>query len=850
MLRLMVVVCLVLFAKLSEAQNYTIANLRSQPAEWVEKALGTPTQRTTPEHGVTHWRYVTPDGDFVVTFWNGGATLGIPPITGHNHGLTEFDPKLLQEAAKQARVQNDLHSAVGFLTRCASVRPSDRGCRRALAKATTEYHASIEEARLRFESTKETYTWLRVLQEAHEVLPNEPLLGRLWSEGQQNYLNLNSSLAQKHLDSRRATQSAEIAAKVKSALQGNDLDAAARVLLPKAGLTEFATPVGDFRSAVLACVQQQCSALFADGTDRLGTLLHSVPRLETFQPLFDEATTAGVTKIVSQLVSDAISQLAKSGDQSVDWAQRRLLREQLEGRAPVLARSPFVDLSNLGPAPAVATFDLGVIPAACGTALNVSRAAPVLPGGIEWLPSNTATREHIAVKVSDWDCGTSDSTIEKMSVASSYVVGQQQISNPSYAALQVQLQAAQAELNRIVVQKTVNPPANGWAGLAVGLQEGTARNRVNSLLRQLQETSPYLSQPVIGPYTAYKVVGTRTAYVRARVEAIDLRDGTTVSLSVGADAKHTANGVEGVLAGDQAGLQNAALTFRSGHDLFRETSSKLSGDLHEAVRAALGRLVLRRAGTMFTKKESPSNVVAHLLLARDAGCPSASLTPFDAVLSLARSETVTPAALAGLTAADFGISPELGPAKPAKSGAGPLANVLQAVVTIEAATGSGSGFFVEGGRYALTNAHVVGAAAKVKIRTANKSVLLGTVVKTSEEHDLALIEVGGGFPAFLKLGDSDTVDVGADILAVGSPLGLSGTVTKGIVSAVRRLDSGITWLQIDASLNRGNSGGPLVLPDGTVVGVNSWKLRGESIEGLAFAIAVNDAKQLFKMFLK
>jgi serine protease Do len=138
----------------------------------------------------------------------------------------------------------------------------------------------------------------------------------------------------------------------------------------------------------------------------------------------------------------------------------------------------------------------------------------------------------------------------------------------------------------------------------------------------------------------------------------------------------------------------------------------------------------------------------------------------------------------------------------------------------------------------------------VKIRTANKSVLLGTVVKTSEEHDLALIEVGGGFPAFLKLGDSDTVDVGADILAVGSPLGLSGTVTKGIVSAVRRLDSGITWLQIDASLNRGNSGGPLVLPDGTVVGVNSWKLRGESIEGLAFAIAVNDAKQLFKMFLK
>ena len=87
-----------------------------------------------------------------------------------------------------------------------------------------------------------------------------------------------------------------------------------------------------------------------------------------------------------------------------------------------------------------------------------------------------------------------------------------------------------------------------------------------------------------------------------------------------------------------------------------------------------------------------------------------------------------------------------------------------------------------------------------------------------------------------------------DVVAVGSPLGLSGTVTRGILSAVRRVDDQ-TFLQIDAAISPGNSGGPLLSEDGQVIGINSWRIRPDLGESLNFAIAINDAKDLFRAFL-
>jgi serine protease Do len=95
----------------------------------------------------------------------------------------------------------------------------------------------------------------------------------------------------------------------------------------------------------------------------------------------------------------------------------------------------------------------------------------------------------------------------------------------------------------------------------------------------------------------------------------------------------------------------------------------------------------------------------------------------------------------------------------------------------------------------------------------------------------------------LPLGNSDAATIGQDVYAIGNPLGLTGTVTKGIVSAIRSA-SGRSYIQLDATINPGNSGGPLLDTDGAVIGVTTFKIRG--IEGLNFAIAAHEIKNTFQ----
>lgn len=91
-------------------------------------------------------------------------------------------------------------------------------------------------------------------------------------------------------------------------------------------------------------------------------------------------------------------------------------------------------------------------------------------------------------------------------------------------------------------------------------------------------------------------------------------------------------------------------------------------------------------------------------------------------------------------------------------------------------------------------------------------------------------------------------DVGTDVIAISNPLGLQGTVTKGIVSAVRRI-GGVNCQQIDAAINHGNSGGPLLTDAGDVIGINTLKIVVDGAELLGFAIAIDDAKKVFKDYL-
>jgi serine protease Do len=151
----------------------------------------------------------------------------------------------------------------------------------------------------------------------------------------------------------------------------------------------------------------------------------------------------------------------------------------------------------------------------------------------------------------------------------------------------------------------------------------------------------------------------------------------------------------------------------------------------------------------------------------------------------------------------------------------------------------GSGFFISADGYAVTNNHVVEKATSVEVSTDDGKVHTAKVIGTDPRTDLALIKVDGGNFPYVKLADT-APRIGDWVLAVGNPFGLGGTVTAGIVSA-RGRDIGAgpydDFLQIDAPVNKGNSGGPTFNTDGSVIGVNTaiFSPSGGSV-GIAFAI--------------
>jgi serine protease Do len=165
-----------------------------------------------------------------------------------------------------------------------------------------------------------------------------------------------------------------------------------------------------------------------------------------------------------------------------------------------------------------------------------------------------------------------------------------------------------------------------------------------------------------------------------------------------------------------------------------------------------------------------------------------------------------------------------------------------------AITGQGSGFFISADGYAVTNNHVVDGADKVEVTTDDGTVYKAKVIGTDARTDLALIKVEGGsnFP-FAKLSDGNP-RIGDWVLAVGNPFGLGGTVTAGIVSA-RGRDIGNgpydDFIQIDAPVNKGNSGGPAFNTEGEVMGVNTaiYSPSGGSV-GIAFSIPASTVKSV------
>jgi serine protease Do len=165
-------------------------------------------------------------------------------------------------------------------------------------------------------------------------------------------------------------------------------------------------------------------------------------------------------------------------------------------------------------------------------------------------------------------------------------------------------------------------------------------------------------------------------------------------------------------------------------------------------------------------------------------------------------------------------------------------------------TSLGSGFIIDPAGYIVTNNHVIEDADEIMVLTHDNEELKATIVGRDEKTDLALLKVEAGKPLpYVKWGDSDALRVGDWVMAIGNPFGLGGTVTAGILSARQRdINSGPydDYMQTDASINRGNSGGPMFNMDGEVVGINTaiFSPSGGSV-GIGFAIPSNLAKPIF-----
>ena len=163
------------------------------------------------------------------------------------------------------------------------------------------------------------------------------------------------------------------------------------------------------------------------------------------------------------------------------------------------------------------------------------------------------------------------------------------------------------------------------------------------------------------------------------------------------------------------------------------------------------------------------------------------------------------------------------------------------VVQIDAGIGSGSGFIISKDGFVVTNAHILGNERKVKVWLSNGRKYDAEVMGSDLDTDLAVVKIDDDEQFdVLPLGNPEDTSLGMEVVALGFPLADIGdnlTVTRGILSSTRTLD-GVDFLQTDAALNPGNSGGPLINHRGEVIGINTFKVSGFDVDNLGFAVSI------------
>lgn len=178
-----------------------------------------------------------------------------------------------------------------------------------------------------------------------------------------------------------------------------------------------------------------------------------------------------------------------------------------------------------------------------------------------------------------------------------------------------------------------------------------------------------------------------------------------------------------------------------------------------------------------------------------------------------------------------------------------ISKAISSVVSIETDSAEATGFIISPDGYIVTNVHVIKDAKYIKAITNDKVEHTAELIGEDPNLDIALLKVDGYYP-YLELKNSDDIMLGEKVIAIGNPRGLGLTVTEGIVSAINRKGSNnlSIYIQTDAALNPGNSGGPLIDAEGKVIGINTFKISSD--ENLGFALESNYIRKGVKGIIK
>lgn len=761
------------------------------------------------------WEYDTPEGKARVHFISGISTTDATPAK-HDHTFSA-DPDVLFLQAKRA--ESD-HDRVMALRECVRLAPRHRACKALLAQLQPGYLGFLRERRTREDDLLVRRFLLEILMEL-EVSDGELL--------QREHDQLTEAIDTKNrkaLDALLAIKT--LLLKARAVADGGDVYGAFEMLRAYRGFK----PIRGTFDHLSATAVRSFTASLEESTsfDRLDEAFVQVRYgIEMFSAEQYGRMRETVARQVVKLLGTK---------KYPTPAVARAIAEILPRKYPKLFGGPSEGLEV--PSPVLYLEVVQSVEGQCPASLDLNA---LLPKGFarDLIPSGGLG---LAVHIT---CSVEDVERDRRAVNSTYVASYQQHENPEYLDIAQRLAQKRKQQKQYYEDAArIESPAGRIAAL-VGA--GFISADVNKVAAQLAATPRFLSQPVLFPYALTQFTVTRTARVATSINVTDPITAFHASRRVSAASGAKGIATENALPGDSLGYSNAPADLQPVSLLIDQAQQATVDELREEIEALIGEAMLARAATA---KANSVERVGYALLARDAS-PSASVSGLDELM-----ESLAQAPLEDLESRVVDTRSLVLPSRPVAAVAGnasegtskkkqtPIELALRSVVTITTPERFGSGFVVTAGGLCITNAHVVAGRRVVSVAVGSTQ-LEGKVLISDSVRDLALVEIAGFSGPSLTLGVSADVNVGQDVFAMGTPRGFENTVTKGIVSATRNIDD-VQFIQTDAPISPGSSGGPLVDNTGRVVGINTWK-RSDG-DALGFAVGIDEARKLFGSFLK